>query len=58
METAGVVTGGLKGRRLNIEKPIAGLSACGAACRFVIEMLGSFSTEPVHIWPKVEMMSV
>ena len=39
METAGVVTGGLKGRRLNIENPMAGLRACGAACRFVTGML-------------------
>lgn len=56
--TAGVVTGGLKGRRLNIEKPIAGLSACGAACRFVIGMLVFFRTMPVHIWPKAETISV
>lgn len=56
--TAGVVTGGLKGRRLNIEKPIAGLSACGAACRFLIGMLVFSSTMPVHIWPKAEVISV
>ncbi len=56
--TAGVVTGGLKGRRLNIEKPIAGLSAWGAACRFVIGMLVFLRTMPVHIWPKVEVISV
>lgn len=47
--TAGVVTGGLKGRRLNIEKPIAGLSACGTACRFVIRMLVLLRTMFVHI---------
>ena len=47
--TAGVVTGGLKGRRLNIEKPIAGLSACGTACKFVIGMLVFLRTMFVHI---------
>lgn len=47
--TAGMVTGGLKGRRLNIEKPIAGLRACGTACRFVIGMLVFLRTMLVHI---------
>ena len=39
MVTAGVVTAGVKGRRLYIENPMAGLRACGTACRFVIGML-------------------
>ena len=56
--TAGMATGGLKGRRLNIEKPIAGLRACGAACRFVIGILVFLRTNPVHIWPNVEVISV
>lgn len=39
MVTAGVVTAGVKGRRENIEKPIAGLRACGAAMRFDVGMV-------------------
>ena len=58
MVTAGVATEGPKGRRLNIEKPIAGLSACGTACRFVIGMLVFLRTMLVHIWPKMEVISV
>ena len=41
-----------------MEKPIAGLSACGAACRFVIGMLVFLRTMPVHIWPNMEVISV
>ena len=58
MLTAGVVTAGVKGRRLYIEKPMAGLRACGAACRFVIGMLVFCRTMPVHIWPNLEVTSV
>lgn len=41
-----------------MEKPIAGLRACGAACRFVMGILVFLRTNPVHIWPNVEVISV
>ena len=58
MVTAGVVTAGVKGRRLYVEKPMAGLRACGAACRFVRGMLVLCRTVPVHVWPNWDVTSV
>ena len=42
--TAGTVTGGSNGRRLKIEKPIAGDRACGAASRLLLGMVLFWST--------------
>ncbi len=58
MVTAGVMTRGLKGRRENCEKPIAGERAWGAAWRFVMGIEVFWSTMRVHISPNMEVISV
>ena len=56
--TAGVTTGGLKGRRENCEKPIAGFRACGAAWRLVRGMEVLARIWGIQVLPKEEIMEV
>lgn len=59
MEMAGVVTGGEKGRRLKVEKPMAGLRAWGAA-RMLVRIEGVVEvicrTWDAHIRPNIAVM--
>ena len=54
MVTAGVATGGAKGRKLNIENETAGLSACGARWRFPLGILVFASVGATQASPSID----